>query len=151
VSVTAAGGSASQTFTNDSSAPGVVWEPFSFSFTANGTATTISLVAQSTAGGSYIGLDRVDLEPGGGFLPADFNDSGKVDFADLLILAQHYGIKDGGTHATGDANLDRAVNFADLLILAQEYGQSSTGAAVAPEPSWIAAMGAAILLGRRRH
>jgi hypothetical protein len=88
------------------------------------------------------------------FLPADFNDSGKVDFADLLILAQNYGAKTGAVHGTGDANLDGGVNFADLLILAQEYGQGSGGQAApspVPEPSTaIALMPMAALLGRRR-
>jgi len=61
-------------------------------------------------------------------LPADFNNDGKVDFSDLLILAQHYG-KTGQTQDTGDTNGDGKVDFSDLLTLAQEYGKTSTGAA----------------------
>lgn len=88
------------------------------------------------------------------FLSADFNDSGKVDFADLLILAQNYGVKTGGVHATGDANLDGAIDFSDLLILAQEYGQGSAAAAATPvpEPSSFAVLfgGCVLLVWRRR-
>ena len=57
------------------------------------------------------------------FNRADFNHSGKVDFADLLILAQNYG-KTGATNATGDANADGKVDFSDLLILAQNYNKT---------------------------
>jgi hypothetical protein len=51
--------------------------------------------------------------------PGDANGDGRVDFADLLILAQNYG-KPGGWSA-GDFNADGAVGFDDLLILAQNY------------------------------
>jgi len=61
-------------------------------------------------------------------LPADFNNDGKVDFSDLLILAQNYG-KTGQTQNTGDTNGDGKVDFTDLLTLAQEYGKTSTGTA----------------------
>jgi hypothetical protein len=58
-------------------------------------------------------------------LAGDVNRDRKVDFSDLLILAQNYG-KSGRTYATG--NLDRSgngsVDFNDLLILAQNYGQT---------------------------
>ena len=60
---------------------------------------------------------------GGNPLPADFNTDGKVNFSDLLILAQNYN-KTGVTHAQGDANMDGKVNFSDLLILAQSYGKT---------------------------
>jgi len=88
------------------------------------------------------------------FLPADFNDNGKVDFADLLILAQHYGTKTGAVHATGDANGDGAVNFDDVLILAQEYGQTgiSPDASPVPEPAAVAALVVTGgFMGRRRR
>ena len=86
--------------------------------------------------------------------PADFNSDGKVDFSDLLILGQHYGIASGATHATGDANDDGATNFSDLLVLGQEYGQSIRGAtamSVVPEPLWnLGFLGPALLLRRGR-
>ena len=63
-------------------------------------------------------------------IPGDFNGDGKVDFADLLILAQNYG-KSGVQPNQGDANGDGKVDFSDLLILAQNYGKHKTAAAPA--------------------
>jgi hypothetical protein len=47
-------------------------------------------------------------------LPADFNRDGVVNFADLLIVAQHYGRPDGNGHIT---------DFSYVLLVSQEYGQ----------------------------
>jgi probable HAF family extracellular repeat protein len=82
--------------------------------------------------------------------PADFNGDGVVNFADLLVLAQHYGTKNGATLQTGDANGDGAVNFSDLLLLSQEYQQAAGPAAVstAPEPACAAILLILILLRR---
>jgi hypothetical protein len=63
-------------------------------------------------------------------LPGDANGDRKVDFSDLLILAQNYG-KTGQSFATGDFNGDGVVGFPDLLILAQNYGRTSTVASLA--------------------
>jgi len=82
--------------------------------------------------------------------PGDANLDGKVDFADLVILAQNYG-KTGMNWDQGDFNYDGTVNFADLVILAQNYGQSFVPAAApavsaVPEPSgWVAGLAAAML------
>jgi hypothetical protein len=117
----------------------------------------LQLVIADNAGGGAppdFFFDNFRLTAVPKFLPADFNDSGKVDFADLLVLAQNYGIKAGVVHATGDANVDGIVDFADLLILAQEYGQGSAAAASSPvpEPSSLAALvsGCLLLVRRRR-
>lgn len=59
----------------------------------------------------------------------DANLDGKVDFADLLILAQHYGPNDSAGWDRGDFNYDGQVTFADLLALAQAYGAGSATAA----------------------
>lgn len=91
--------------------------------------------------------------------PADTNLDGRVDFADLLTLAQHYGAQSGATLATGDVNGDAKVDFADLLFLAQNYGQSLTAAPAAltavssvPEARAIGIIlvVAPVLLARRR-
>lgn len=55
------------------------------------------------------------------WLRGDFNLNGSVDFNDLLVVAQHYGIN-GATYSTGDLNWDGLVNFNDLLAMAQRYG-----------------------------
>ena len=52
----------------------------------------------------------------------DFNNSGKVDFADFIAFSQGY-----GTNQTRfDLNGDGAVNFRDFIIFAQFYGQTIT-------------------------
>ena len=52
----------------------------------------------------------------------DFNNSGKVDFADFIAFSQGY-----GTNQTQfDLNGDGAVNFRDFIIFAQFYGQTIT-------------------------
>ena len=66
-------------------------------------------------------------------LPGDANRDGRVDFADLLVLGQHYG-ESGATWATGDFNADGAVGFDDLLLLARYYGQSAAAAEPAAVP-----------------
>src|SRR5205807_3436091 len=72
-------------------------------------------------------IDKLLGEP----LPGDANHNGVVDFADLLILAQHYKTT-GDTFETGDFNNDGQVAFDDLLILAQHYGMTIN---VAPTPA----------------
>ena len=69
-------------------------------------------------------------------VPGDTNGDGKVDFADLLILAQHYGLMKDATIASGDFNADGSVGFDDLLILAQHYGSTAPPAVITqvPEP-----------------
>ncbi len=51
----------------------------------------------------------------------DANLDGRVNFDDLLTLAQHYGDPTGGW-TTGNFNGTAGVNFDDLLMLAQHYG-----------------------------
>lgn len=100
-------------------------------------------------------------------IPGDANDDGKVDFSDLLTLAQHY--NQDGTYSTGDFNLDGTVDFTDLLTLAQHYGQTAAPEQVAsflsayaadwrsafapvPEPGTgaVVGIGCTILARRRR-
>jgi Dockerin type I domain len=56
-------------------------------------------------------------------LTGDIDGNGRVDFADLLVVAQNYG-SSSRSRAQGniDYSVDGSVNFADLLILAQTYG-----------------------------
>jgi len=61
-------------------------------------------------------------------LPGDANGNGTVDFADLLILARDYGMKNA-TWSDGDFNGDGTVGFDDLVILARNYGKTTTAAA----------------------
>jgi hypothetical protein len=61
-------------------------------------------------------------------LAGDANRDGRVDFDDLLILAQNYG--GAGSFAEGDFDYSGAVNFDDLLLLAQRYDTGLGSAAV---------------------
>ncbi len=52
----------------------------------------------------------------------DFDNSGKVDFADFIAFSQAYGTDQAQFDLDGDA----AVNFRDFIIFAQFYGQETT-------------------------
>ena len=73
-------------------------------------------------------------------LAGDANADGKVDFADLVLVARNYG-KTNATWFDGDFNNDGSVGFDDLLIVARNYGRSVSLAAAA------AAMFSASLVG----
>ena len=98
------------------------------------------------------------LVPHAAALPGDADGNGKVDFADLVILAAHYG-QSNATWADGDFNADGSVGFDDLVILAQNYGQSTAPAIreparAVPEATFLGyAMitGIALLCRGRRH
>ena len=55
--------------------------------------------------------------------PGDANGDGKVDFADLVILARNFGKTSGVTWADGDFNGDGQVDFDDLVLLARHYSR----------------------------
>ena len=89
------------------------------------------------------------------WIPGDANLDGTVDFSDLLILAQHYGLTGTAQWTDGDFTNDNNVGFDDLLLLAQHYGQSQAAAASissVPEPACLlgGVLSGAILLFRRR-
>ena len=56
-------------------------------------------------------------------LVADISGNGTVDFADLVIVAQHYG-QAANFPAEGDITADGVTDFADLVAVAQNYGNS---------------------------
>lgn len=100
---------------------GVLWS-------SDGTAQLLPLVDATAinASGQIVGGDTL-LTPVR--LAGDANGDGVVNFADLLLLAQHYGQATGALPVDGDFNNDGAVSFDDLLILAQNYGRTSAAAA----------------------
>jgi hypothetical protein len=65
-------------------------------------------------------------------LAGDANRDAKVDFQDLVILAQNYN-QSARSFATGNFNYssDGKVDFADLVILAQQYNKSLLSAPIA--------------------
>ena len=57
VQVSAAGNTATKTFSGTT--PGTTWGSQEFLFTATGNSTTLSIVGNQSAGGKYIGLDNI--------------------------------------------------------------------------------------------
>ena len=64
------------------------------------------------------GVPGSDFSFGLNVLPGDITRDGRVDFNDLLALAQQYD-STGSADLTGDGRVD----FADLLVLSQNYGR----------------------------
>jgi hypothetical protein len=56
----------------------------------------------------------------------DANHDRRVNFDDLVILAQNYNTS-SRTFADGDFNYDGTVNFSDLVVLAQHYNTTFAG------------------------
>ncbi len=61
ITVSAAAGGTSQSFTYNPGGTGTRWGQFGFNFTASNVSTDISIVGTDTAGGAYIGLDLVSV------------------------------------------------------------------------------------------
>lgn len=90
----------------------------------------------------------------------DLDLDGKVDFADLLVLAQNYDVSLSGW-ASGDMDGSMSVSFADMLLLAQHYGFGTGGSpdfasdwalaqTLVPEPA-LAGIALAAAVKRRRR
>jgi hypothetical protein len=86
-------------------------------------------------------------------LPADFNDNGAVNAADLTRWSQGFGDA-AAAKFDGDANGDGQVDGSDLLVWQRQVGQSSLAAGVptasqsargVPEPDLLVLAGAAFL------
>lgn len=121
-----------------------------------------ALVRQGLSGTSGITSSFADASHNLGYRPVpggtgvqvqwtlygDANLDGKVDFNDLLVLAQNYG-RDDAFWYQGDFNYDGRITFADALKLAQNFGRRLawvTGPSAGAVP---AAAGSDLV--RRRH
>jgi autotransporter-associated beta strand protein len=134
--------------------------------------TSIRIIGgQAGVSGVFSSIQGVSINPqksiaitytGGVFAtiarPGDITLDQRVNFSDLLILAQNYGGAGIKTWATADLTGDGAAGFDDLLFLAQNYQsppsfQSDWAAAQAmvPEPATLTLLAATMLgLMRRR-
>jgi hypothetical protein len=104
----------------------------------------------------YARLFSMLVPQAGTYGRGDANFDTQIDFADLLLLAQHY----NQSNATQDVNvadfdLNRTTDFNDLLTLAQNYQTAGSFEAdwalarsLVPEPSILVALG--VIWGRRR-
>ncbi len=74
----------------------------------------------------------------------------KVGLADLMALADNYGLKTGGTWIKGDFNFDGEVGLADLAALADNYGAGADTSVPEPTVAIFLIAGVATLWRRRR-
>jgi hypothetical protein len=84
----------------------------------------------------------------------DVNRNGAVDFADLLMAGQHYGVAPGATWSSGDLTGDGRVDLSDLLLIAQNYGRRMTNppsVGAVPEPGVGVLAGVWLLLAGAKH
>ena len=91
---------------------------------------TVGIVEASSvtlAGNSFLGqvVDGTTILIRSTFA-GDFDLSGLVEFADLVVLAQNYQGTGTLVWRQGDTNYDGQVNFADLVSLAQNYQRPLT-------------------------
>jgi hypothetical protein len=137
---------------------------------AIGVAQASELGLAGTFGGLPVDATAVILRS---TLRGDADLNGTVDFPDLLKLAQNYDtVATGKRWAQGDTNGNTIVDFDDLLKLAQNYGFSALlsgeitldealqarfesdlrlAISMVPEPTTLAVLMAAAVLGRRRR
>src|SRR5204863_2195153 len=121
-------------------------------------------------GGAFLGLnaDGTSIVARSTLL-GDANLDGRVDFTDLVQIAQNYNVTDGNrTWFTGDFTYDGNTNFNDLVKLAQNYnavlsdepipgaaagfeGDLAAAFARVPEPSALAGAGFLGLVVTRRR
>ena len=82
--------------------------------------------------------------------PGDANQDGTVGIADLVAVAENYGLVGIPTWAQGDFNRDGQVGIADLSLLADRYGDSPGLGGIIPEPASVCLLLAAVGVAVRR-
>jgi hypothetical protein len=103
------------------SLPGGSWDSADYgTYNLALVAGTVKDAVGNTMAATALGSFKVSVP-----LPGDANNSGTVDFNDLVILAQNYNLT-AQTFAQGNFDDDPAgnVDFNDLVLLAQRYGTS---------------------------
>jgi len=90
------------------------------SFNASGTQATLVLTNQIPNGNYRLTVGSSPTTLDFFVMAGDANRNRTVNFSDLLIVAQNYGLANR-TYSQGDFNYDGIVNFQDLLRVAQSY------------------------------
>lgn len=106
-------------------------------------ATDSAFDSSQNGGSDAVVFEITNLTDPATLLPGDTNGDGKVDFADLVAIAQNYGGADK-SRSQGDVTGDGKVDFADLVQIAQNYGTSAaktatTAPATSPQPAAVPA------------
>lgn len=107
-------------------APGGLWD-----FTDRGTYTVSTVASQvKDVAGNFTAVANIGTFVANIPIPGDADRNGRVEFDDLLLVAQNYG-QTTKTFAQGNFSDDEAgdVGFDDLLLLAQHYGQTNIATA----------------------
>lgn len=146
--------------------PNSEWYPVSAASISDTGFVTGNAVRSDGASGAR--LFSMLVPQAGTYGRGDANFDTKIDFDDLLILAQHYGSANVSQDIhVGDLNLDGSVNFDDLLTLAQHYESSSAiveagvfdqsfagdwalARSLVPEPAACVVLAAGMIARRRR-
>jgi hypothetical protein len=155
--------------TRDRTSPGATWSYYSVTSISNtGFVAGVGYFDPDGANGvaAYPRQYTILIPEAGSYGRGDVNLSGKIDFDDLLLLAQHYGQSNAAlAYDQGDVNLDGTTDFEDLLTLAQHYSTPALAEApeglqwewlravsLVPEPATAGALSlAAAAFGRRRR
>jgi hypothetical protein len=125
-------GAASLSTTNTTTATAVPASTFASS--GGGTVATFGFAALLDNGDYSVSLDSAVADLAGNLLAnnnaltfkqlgGDANNDGTVDFQDLLVLSQNFGLA-GQTFSGGNFDYTTTVSFPDLLILTQNFGLS---------------------------
>lgn len=124
----------------------------------NGNATDLAIVEFGYSGSSATGrnsgwfLDNILVTGFEDILQGDFDQNGKLDFADFTILADNFGLQT----SEGDYDFNGVVDLVDFSSLKAAFNAQPSGAAAAasvPEPSSLMLWGALGVIGfllRRR-
>lgn len=69
-------------------------------------------------------------------IPADFDQDGDVDGADILLWQRNLGMSHGATQSHGSADADGDVDLGDLSLWRQEFGATASAALYAESPDF---------------
>jgi len=114
-----------------------------------GSGTYWQVDAGTTVDFDWVGFGDVNDFPVPPLNPADFDEDGDVDSADLAEWQTGFGTAGTAVHMDGDADGDQDVDGADFLVWQRQLGVSVAAAVPEPPPVMLLAMTAPLLIDRR--